>query len=86
MSSERMFWILRSVKMLCIFIKGSENIEESENIKELKVVSDVKSYSWKTEFIIKDWLNISTAVKAIIESVKEKVLTECILAEDIESY
>ena len=46
MSSERIFWTLRSAERLYVLIDDSEDIERLEKcIEELEVVSDVKSYS-----------------------------------------
>ena len=79
--------MLRLTKRLYVLINGSENIERLEKyIEESEVVSDIKSYFWEAEFIIIDWLDISTAVKTGIKSVTEEVLTECISVEDAEDY
>ena len=66
-----------------MLIDDSEDVERLKKyIKESEVMPDVKSYSWKTEFIIIDWLSISIIVKTDIESVTEKVSTEYISVED----
>ena len=87
MPSERIFWTLRSAKRLYVLIDDSENIEKSEKcIEESEIMSDIRSCSWETEFIIIDWLSISMIVKANIESVTEGVSTEYISVEDTEDY
>ena len=85
MSSKRIFWTLRSAEKLYILINDSENAEKLKKcIEESEIISDVKSYSWEAEFIIIDWLSISMIIKADIESVTEKILTECISVKDTE--
>ena len=45
-SSERIFWVLRSAEMLLVLINVSEDIDKSEKyIEESEVVSDIKSCS-----------------------------------------
>ena len=84
MSSERIFWVLRSAEILLVLINVSEDIDKSEEyIEESEIVSDVRSCSWEAEFIIIDWLSVSIVMKANIESVTEEVLTEYISVEDI---
>ena len=71
--------------MLLMLINVSEDIDKSEEcIEELEIISDVRSYSWETEFIIIDWLDVSTVMKADIKSVTERVLTECISVKNAE--
>ena len=73
--------------MLLVLINVSENIDESEKyIEGSEIVSDIKSYSWEAEFIIIDWLSVSMTVKADVESVTERVLTEYVSVEDTEGY
>ena len=79
--------MLRSAEMLLMLVDVSENVDRLEKcIEESEIVPDVRSCSWETEFIIVDWLSVSTAVEASIESVTEKVLTGHILVEDTEGY
>ena len=73
--------------MLLVLIDVLENVGKSEEcIEGLEVVSDVRSCSWEAEFVIIDWLSVSTAVKADIESVTERVLIEYISVEGTEDY
>ena len=70
-----------------MLINDSEDVEKSKKcIEGSEVAPNVKSCSWEAEFIIIDWLSVSTAVKANIESVTEEVLTEYISVEDTEGY
>ena len=73
--------------MLLVLINVSENINKSEEyIEGSEIMSDIKSYSWEAEFVIIDWLSVSTAVEVSIESVTERVLTEYVSVEDTEDY
>ena len=84
-SSERIFWVLKSADILLVLINISEDIDELEEyIERLEIVSDIRSCFWEAEFIIIDWLSVSTAMKADIESVAEEVSTEHILVEGTE--
>ena len=77
--------MLRLAERLCVLIDGSEDVERLKKcIEESEVISNVRSYSWEAEFIIIDWLSVSTAVKIDIESVTERVSTEYISVEDTE--
>ena len=75
----------RLTERLYVLVNGSEDVERSEKyIEGSEVISNIKSYSWEAEFIIIDWLSISTAMKTDIESVVKRVSTEYILVEDTE--
>ena len=76
---------------MIVLVDDSEDIERLKNVerskicvKESEVVFSVKNCSWEAEFIIIDWLDVSTVVKINIESVTEKVLTEYISVENAE--
>ena len=83
--SERILWMLRSVKRLCALVDDSENVERSKKcIEESEIMSDIESCSWEAEFIVVNWLSISIIMKVDVESITEKVLTECVSVEDAE--